>query len=159
MAEKAGAALTQLDLTGPQTVAYDTGHGAVSLTAVRYNGAILVNKNGDRFANELGNTAVLGKAIASQPTGYAWLIFDQTSVDHAKVMQSYKESGYFVEAPTVEGLFRPPNSRRPSPRGTGSMTRSTTPRSGARIPSFHASIRRLSMGRRSAPRARSPLAA
>ena len=106
MAEKAGAALTQLDLTGPQTVAYDTGHGAVSLTAVRYNGAILVNKNGDRFANELGNTAVLGKAIASQPTGYAWLIFDQTSVDHAKVMQSYKESGYFVEAPTVEGLAK-----------------------------------------------------
>ena len=104
MAEKAGAALSQLDLTGPQTVAYDTGKGAVSLTAVRYNGAILVNKAGERFTNELGNAAVLGKAIASQETGHAWLIFDQASVDHAKVMESYKKSGYFVEAPTLSEL-------------------------------------------------------
>ncbi len=104
MAEKAGAALSQLTLTGPQTVAYDTGHGAVSLTAVRYNGAILVNTDGKRFTNELGNTAVLGKDIAAQKTGHAFLIFDQTSVDHAGVMKSYKESGYFVEAPTLEEL-------------------------------------------------------
>ncbi|MCI5851683.1 MAG: FAD-dependent oxidoreductase [Sutterellaceae bacterium] len=106
MAEKAGAALSQLDLTGPQTVAYDTGHGAVSLTAVRYNGAILVNSDGRRFTNELGNTAVLGKAIASQKTGHAWLVFDQASVDHAKVMEGYRKNGYFVSAEDPAGLAR-----------------------------------------------------
>ena len=101
MAEKAGAALAQMSKAGPQTVAYDTGRGAVSLTNVRYNGAILVNQKGVRFANELGSTAVLGKAITEQPGGVAYLIFDQSAVDHAALMKTYKQMGYFVEAPTI----------------------------------------------------------
>jgi fumarate reductase flavoprotein subunit len=44
MALQVGAGLGNMNVTSPQTVAYDTGHGAVSLTNVRYNGAILVNK-------------------------------------------------------------------------------------------------------------------
>ena len=104
MAEKAGAALSQMDLTGPQTVAYDTGHGAVSLTNVRYNGAILVNQEGKRFANELGQTAALASAITKQTGGVAYLIFDQKAVDHAALMQAYKARGYFVEAPNLTDL-------------------------------------------------------
>ena len=104
MAEKAGAALSQMDLTGPQTVAYDTGHGAVSLTNVRYNGAILVNQEGKRFANELGQTAALASAITKQTGGAAYLIFDQKAVDHASLMQAYKARGYFVEAPNLTDL-------------------------------------------------------
>ncbi|WP_279016493.1 FAD-binding protein [Sutterella wadsworthensis] len=104
MAEKAGAALSQMDLTGPQTVAYDTGHGAVSLTNVRYNGAILVNQEGKRFANELGQTAALASAITKQTGGAAYLIFDQKAVDHASLMQTYKARGYFVEAPNLTDL-------------------------------------------------------
>lgn len=104
MAEKAGAALSQMDLTGPQTVAYDTGHGAVSLTNVRYNGAILVNQEGKRFANELGQTAALASAITKQTGGVAYLIFDQKAVDHASLMQAYKARGYFVEAPNLTDL-------------------------------------------------------
>lgn len=106
MAEKVGAALSQMDLTGPQSVAYDTGHGAVSLTNVRYNGAILVNKEGKRFFNELGNTAKLGEAITKQTGGTAWLVFDQASVEHAALMSEYKEKGYFTEAPTVAELAK-----------------------------------------------------
>jgi len=60
-----------MDLTGPQTVAYDTGHGAVSLTNVRYNGAILVNQEGKRFANELGQTAALASAITKQTAAFS----------------------------------------------------------------------------------------
>ena len=104
MAQKAGAALSQMDLSGPQTVAYDTGRGAVSLTNVRYNGAILVNREGKRFANELGNTAVLGKAITEQSGGVAYLVFDQTCVDHADLMKTYDERGWFVKAPTLQEL-------------------------------------------------------
>lgn len=44
LAQKVGAVLDKMDKSGPQTVAYDTGNGAISLTNVRYNGAILVNK-------------------------------------------------------------------------------------------------------------------
>lgn len=95
-----------MDVSGPQTVAYDTGHGAVSLTNVRYNGAILVNKEGERFANELGNSALLGKAITKQTGGVAWLVFDQTAVDHAQLMADYKAKGYFVEAATIDELAK-----------------------------------------------------
>ncbi|MCF0254581.1 MAG: FAD-binding protein, partial [Duodenibacillus sp.] len=104
MAEKAGARLADMDLTGPQTVAYDTGSGAVSLTAVRYNGAIIVNKAGQRFVNELGNTAVIGKKITEQAGGSGYLVFDQASMDRAAVMKKYMELGYFVKADTVAQL-------------------------------------------------------
>lgn len=104
MAQKAGAALSQMDLSGPQTVAYDTGRGAVSLTNVRYNGAILVNQEGKRFANELGNTAMLGKAITEQTGGVAFLIFDQSCVDHAELMKTYDARGWFIKASTLNEL-------------------------------------------------------
>lgn len=104
MAAKVGAALGQMDRSGPQTVAYRTGNGAVSLTNVRYNGAILVNEDGRRFVNELALTPILGKAIKDQKDGHAYLIFDQASVDRAALMKKYKEAGYFVEAPTLDAL-------------------------------------------------------
>ncbi len=104
MAQKVGAGLAQMEKSGPQTVAYDTGHGAVSLTNVRYNGAILVNTDGKRFVNELALTPILGKAIKDQQGGHAYLIFDQASIDRAALMKKYKEAGYFVEAATVPEL-------------------------------------------------------
>lgn len=104
MAQKVGAGLDKMGLAGPQTVAFDTGNGAVSLTNVRYNGAILVNKEGNRFVDELGLTPVLGKAIKDQTDGHAYLIFDQTAVDHAALMKKYKEAGYFTEAQTLKEL-------------------------------------------------------
>lgn len=106
MATKVGAALGQMDRSGPQTVAYQTGNGAVSLTNVRYNGAILVNEGGNRFVNELALTPILGKAIKDQKDRHAYLIFDQASVDRAALMKKYKEAGYFVEAPTLDALAK-----------------------------------------------------
>ena len=106
MATQVGAALGQMDRSGPQTVAYQTGNGAVSLTNVRYNGAILVNEDGNRFVNELALTPILGKAIKDQKDGHAYLIFDQASVDRAALMKKYKEAGYFVEAPTLDALAK-----------------------------------------------------
>ena len=106
MAEKLGAKLDNMALAGPQTVAYDTGHGAVSLTNVRYNGAILVGKTGKRFTNELGNTAVIGADIKKQEGGVAFLIFDRTSVENAALMKKYEAQGYFVKADTLDELAR-----------------------------------------------------
>ena len=104
MALELGAGIADMDNAGPQSVAYDTGHGAISLTNVRYNGAILVNAQGVRFTSESGPSMPIAKAITQQEGGYAWLIFDQTSVDNAALMQQYKKAGYFVEAETVEEL-------------------------------------------------------
>ncbi len=104
MALKVGAALGNMDNAGPQTVAYDTGNGAISLTNARYNGAILVNKEGNRFVDELSATSILGKTITEQTDGNAYLIFDQVSVDRAALMQEYKEAGYFTQAETLEEL-------------------------------------------------------
>ena len=99
-----GAAIADMDNAGPQSVAYDTGNGAVSLTNVRYNGAILVNQAGVRFTSESGPSMPIASAITQQEGGVAYLIFDQTSVDNAALMQQYKELGYFVEAETLEEL-------------------------------------------------------
>ena len=106
MALKAGAALGNMENAGPQCVAYDTGNGAISLTNARYNGAILVNRDGKRFVNELTSTPVVAKAITGQTDGYAYLIFDQVSVDRAILMQEYKDAGYFTEAQTLKELGR-----------------------------------------------------
>ena len=106
MAEKLGAKLDNMALAGPQTVAYDTGHGAVSLTNVRYNGAILVGKSGKRFTNELGSTAVIGADIKAQEGGVAFLIFDRASVENAALMKKYEAQGYFVKADTLDELAR-----------------------------------------------------
>jgi len=104
MAMAVGAAIGNMDSASPQTVAYDTGKGAVSLTNVRYNGAILVNEEAVRFVNELADTASLGAAIKAQTNGHAYLVLDQTSVDNAALMQEYKDRGYFIEANTIEEL-------------------------------------------------------
>lgn len=104
MAEKVGAGLDKMGLSGPQTVAFDTGNGAISLTNVRYNGAILVNEEGNRFVDELGLTPVLGKAIKDQKGGHAFLIFDQASVDRAALMKKYKQAGYFIQASSIKEL-------------------------------------------------------
>lgn len=106
LAEKVGGTTDKMGLAGPQTVAYNTGNGAISLTNVRYNGAILVNDEGNRFVNELSLTPILGKAIKDQKGGHAFLIFDQASIDRAALMKKYKAAGYFTEAATIEELAK-----------------------------------------------------
>ncbi len=106
MGMKVGAAISHMDVAGPQTVAYDTGKGAVSLTNVRYNGAIIVNREGRRFVNELGNKNTIGMATKKQTDGIGFLIFDQTCLDRGELLKKYKMQGYFVEANTPEELAK-----------------------------------------------------
>lgn len=104
LAQKVHAAMSHMDVAGPQTVAYDTGNGAVSLTNVRYNGAIILNKEGHRFVNELGNKNTIGMATKKQTDGVGYLFFDQTCLDRGELLKKYKMQGYFVEADTPEQL-------------------------------------------------------
>ena len=95
-----------MDIAGPQTVAYDTGKGAVSLTNVRYNGAIIVNREGKRFVNELGNKNTIGMATKKQTEGVGFLVFDQTCLERGELLKKYKTQGFFVEANTPEELAK-----------------------------------------------------
>ena len=104
LAQKVKAAMSHMDVAGPQTVAYDTGNGAVSLTNVRYNGAIILNKEGRRFVNELGNKNTIGMATKKQTDGVGYLFFDQTCLDRGELLKKYKMQGYFVQAETPEKL-------------------------------------------------------
>ena len=72
--------------------------------AVRGNGAILVNKEGARFTNEMGTRDVVSAAMLEQTDGQAWLIFDQEVRDSLKAIEGYIKAGIVTEAATVEEL-------------------------------------------------------
>ena len=72
--------------------------------AVRGNGAILVNKEGARFTNEMGTRDVVSAAILEQTDGQAWLVFDHAVRTSLKAIEGYISAGIVTEAATVEEL-------------------------------------------------------
>lgn len=72
--------------------------------AVRGNGAILVNKEGKRFVNELLTRDVVSEAILAQTDKQAYLLFDQNVRDGLKAIEKYISAGIIFEADTIEGL-------------------------------------------------------
>lgn len=71
---------------------------------VRGNGAILVNKEGKRFVNELETRDVVSAAILEQTDGQCYLVFDQAVRDSLKAIESYINAGIVTEAQTPEEL-------------------------------------------------------
>ena len=72
--------------------------------AVRGNGAIIVNKEGARFTNEMGTRDVVSAAILEQTDGQAWLIFDHAVRTSLKAIEGYISAGIVTEAETIEEL-------------------------------------------------------
>lgn len=72
--------------------------------AVRGNGAILVNKEGKRFVNELLTRDVVSEAILGQTDKQAYLVFDQNVRDGLKAIEKYISAGIIFEADTIEEL-------------------------------------------------------
>lgn len=71
---------------------------------VRGNGAILVNKEGKRFTDELGTRDVVSAAILEQTDGQCYLVFDQAVRDSLAAIESYIKAGIVTEADTPEEL-------------------------------------------------------
>ena len=71
---------------------------------VRGNGAILVNKEGKRFVNELETRDVVSAAILEQTDGQCYMIFDQAVRDSLAAIESYIKAGIVTEAETPEEL-------------------------------------------------------
>ncbi len=78
---------------------------AVMVTeAVRGNGAILLNKSGKRFVNELLTRDVVSKAILEQDDKVAYLFFDEGLRKSLKATEEYFNMGLVTEADSVEEL-------------------------------------------------------
>lgn len=71
---------------------------------VRGNGAILVNKEGKRFVNELETRDVVSAAILEQTDGQCYLVFDQAVRESLAAIESYIKKGIVAEADTPEAL-------------------------------------------------------
>ena len=103
MAEAIGADLVDMDqIQTHPTVNPDTRK--MYTEGVRGNGAILLNKDGKRFVNELETRDVVSAAILEQKDKVAYLVFDQSVRDSLKAIESYIKAGIVFEADTIEGL-------------------------------------------------------
>lgn len=103
MGEKLNAEL--VDMSEIQTHPTVVPEKAVMVTeAVRGNGAILINKDGKRFVNELLTRDVVSKAILEQRDGIAYLFFDEGLRNSLKATEEYFNMGLVTEADSVEEL-------------------------------------------------------
>lgn len=80
------------------------GSGMMITEAVRGNGAILVNRDGKRFANEMLTRDVVSAAVLSQSGKSAFLLFDQGVRDSLKAIETYSKQGLLTEGKTVAEL-------------------------------------------------------
>lgn len=80
---------------------------AVMVTeAVRGNGAILINKDGKRFCNELETRDVVSAAILEQKDKLAYLFFEDGLKESLKATEEYFNMGLVIEADNLEELAK-----------------------------------------------------
>jgi fumarate reductase flavoprotein subunit len=103
MGEKVGGKL--IDMKEIQTHPTVVPGKAVMVTeAVRGNGAILVNKDGKRFTNELLTRDVVSKAILEQKDKVAYLFFDDGLRKSLKATEEYFNMKLVTEANSIAEL-------------------------------------------------------
>ncbi len=103
MAQELGAATVDMDqIQIHPTVQYDTA--SLITEGLRGDGAILVNKNGERFIDEVGTRDVVSAAEIAQPDSFSWLIVDQKMVDASSVIQGYIKRDLMLSGDTYEAL-------------------------------------------------------
>ena len=103
MAKELGAAFVDMEqIQTHPTVNPDTQ--TMYTEGVPGNGAILVNKEGKRFCNELETRDVVSAAILEQTDGECYLVFDQAVRESLAAIESYIKAGIVTEADTPEAL-------------------------------------------------------
>ena len=105
MVEKFNAELTQME----QIQIHPTvvkGTGAMITEAVRGNGAILVNKTGNRFINEMETRDIVSAAILKGPGKTACLVFDQSVRESLKAIEGYAKAGFLTEGASISELAK-----------------------------------------------------
>ena len=74
--------------------------------AVRGEGGILVNTEGQRFTNEMGTRDVVSAAINKQRGKYAYVLFDGGVKKRVTAINQYEKKGMVVSSDTVAGLAK-----------------------------------------------------
>jgi fumarate reductase flavoprotein subunit len=82
----------------------ETENNILITEAVRGNGAILVNREGKRFVNEMETRDVVSAAILGQTSGDAFLIFDRGVRESLASIETYANQHLLKEGPTITGL-------------------------------------------------------
>ena len=101
LSEKIGAQL--VDMTEIQTHPTVVPKvGEMITEAVRGNGAVLINKDGSRFYNELNTRDAVSAAILKQKDGVAYLFFDSDMQKSLKATNKYITKSYCVSGATIE---------------------------------------------------------
>lgn len=68
------------------------------------DGAIFVNKDGERFIDETKGELEMGTAILEQPDGKVFYIYDQDLYEASYRLQKHTDLGYHVKADSLEEL-------------------------------------------------------
>ncbi|WP_337945449.1 FAD-binding protein, partial [Sutterella wadsworthensis] len=99
--QKIGAQLIQMDQiqTHPTVV---PNVGEMITEAVRGNGAVLINKEGKRFYNELETRDKVSAAILKQKDGVAYLFFDSDMQKSLKATNNYIKQKYCLNGATLD---------------------------------------------------------
>lgn len=111
MAWMLGAGLADIGhVTGTYGQHPDTSDDEHELLTANYLGAILVNADGERFADESESYKVLGSAVLAQRRGIAFQVFDAVVRARSKPgvplsdIDRIAELGHLVSAPTLSAL-------------------------------------------------------
>lgn len=111
MATAVGAGTVDMDQIQLHPTVHVGEDGAASLITegLRGDGAILVNKEGKRFYDEVSTRDKVSDAENNQTDGVVWLIVDQKMVDASTVIQGYIKKGFTVTGATAEELAKEMN--------------------------------------------------
>lgn len=103
IAQAVGARLVDMDQIQTHPTFAPEGNEMVT-EAVRGNGAILVNKAGERFVDELATRDVVSAKILLQNEKFAYLVFDTTVRRSLSAIEGYIKAGFVMQADTPEAL-------------------------------------------------------
>ena len=78
--------------------------GSLISESLRGDGAILLNKEGVRFCNELLTRDVVSAHVNEQTDSFAWLIADDVMAQGSTVIEKYVSKGYMIKCDTVADL-------------------------------------------------------
>lgn len=102
MAQAVGADTVDMEYIQLHPTVYQES-GLLVSERLRSNGAILVNKDGNRFTNDLATRDAVSQAELQQPDAYAYIVYDSKYAEE-KLYQKYETNGITVSADTLEGL-------------------------------------------------------
>ncbi|MDF7638995.1 flavocytochrome c [Lactobacillus sp. ESL0791] len=105
LAEAVDAQLVQMNFIQVHPTAQtDTDHVYLIGEGLRGEGAILVNKSGQRFVNELTTRKIVSDKITSLNEDGAYLIFDRGIRDHFTAVEFYDQVGLVEHGATLSEL-------------------------------------------------------